>query len=320
MNDLDLMAGFRADAPPPDPAALDAGRDRLMSEAAGRGRSRSRIRLWHLAPVTVTVAAVVIGASLLLRPAGQGAPSSAEATAVLRLAAAGARSEPALAARPDQFVYIHSVQGGATFGFDTVTGVETFTPPDDHERWVWTSVDGTRGAHMRQKSLAPGTAEPGANWEQAFPPCTGGRVTDCDSDVGYPRDLPTDAAAMRDHLYRGPHGNNPADRGAFTMIGDIMRSHYVSPAAAAAMFEAAATIPGVSLVPGAVDTAGRRGVAVSRLENGSRRELIFEEGTYRYLGEREVATAGHSSAPDGTVISYGLRLEVAIVDRTKQMP
>jgi hypothetical protein len=319
MNDLDLMAGFRAGVAPPAPDTLDAARDRLMSEAAGPGRRRVRLRFWHLAPVAVAVAAVVTVSSLLLRPAAPGTPS-AEAAAVLRLAAAGARGEPALAARPDQFVYIHSIQGGATFHFDTANGVETFTPPVERERWDWSSVDGTGGAHIRQKSLEPGKDEPGADWEQAFPPCTTDRVTDCDSDVGYPRDLPTDAAAMREHLYGTPRGDNPADRGAFTTIGDIMRSHYVTPDAAAAMFEAAATIPGVTLAPGAVDTAGRRGVAVSRLESGSRRELIFEEGTYRYLGEREVATADHPAAPEGAVISYRVQLEVAIVDRPEQMP
>jgi hypothetical protein len=320
MNDLDLMAGFRADIAPPGSEALGAARDRLTAEAAAPRRIRPRLRLWHLAPVAVAVAAVVTGTSLLLRPATIGGPSSTEATGVLLRAAAEARKEPALAARPDQFVYMHSIQGGAAFHFDSATGVETWTPPDKHERWDWTSVDGSRGAHLKQRFLDPGTPPPGANWEQAYPPCTPDRVVDCSSEVGYPRDLPTGAAAMRDHLYSGPHGDDPADRGAFTMLGDILRSHYVTPEAVGAMLEAAATVPGVTVVPDVVDMAGRRGIAVSRLEGDSRRELIFEEGTYRYLGEREVATAGHSSAPDGAVISYRAQLEVAIVDRMRQIP
>jgi hypothetical protein len=320
MNDLDLMAGFRTDAPPPSPATLDDARNRLMAEAAGPGRNRSRIRFWHLAPAAVAVAAVVTVTTLLLRPATPGEPSSGDPAAVLRLAAAEARREPALTPRPDQFVYIHSIQAGAGFGFDPATGVETFTPPVERERWDWTSVNGTRGAHMRQKSLEPGKDEPGSDLEEAFPPCTDTRMTDCDAIIGYPRRLPSDAAAMRDHLYPEPHGNHPADKGAFTRIGDLLRSHYLSPATVAAMFEAAATIPDVTLTSGAVDMAGRRGVAVSRVEQGSRRELIFEEGTYRYLGHREVSTAGNPSVPDGTVISFHVRLEVAIVDRLEQMP
>src|SRR5262249_59728378 len=73
----------------------------------------------------------------------------------------------------------------------------------------------------------------------------------------------------------------------------------------AALFRVAAAIPGATVVPHATDAAGRAGIAVARLIQGSTEdnELVFSARTYRLLGERTTLTApGKGVGPAGTVI------------------
>src|SRR5260370_575940 len=63
-------------------------------------------------------------------------------------------------------------------------------------------------------------------------------------------------------------------------VGEALRP----PTLRAAMFEAAAKIPGVSVVQGATDAAGRTGIAVSKVVGPFRYEVIFIPLTYEYMG------------------------------------
>ncbi|WP_250006048.1 hypothetical protein [Actinoplanes sp. M2I2] len=87
------------------------------------------------------------------------------------------------------------------------------------------------------------------------------------------------------------------------------------------MFEAAATIPGTEVVRQA-DLAGRAGVAVSRTDDdGIRHDLIFDAGSHRFLGERQVAVTDRTPPyPKGALIGWTAQLEVAIVDKAGQLP
>lgn len=49
---------------------------------------------------------------------------------------------------------------------------------------------------------------------------------------------------------------------AFITIGDLLRNTIAPPRVAAALYRAAALIPGVTLIPDATDAIGRPGVAV----------------------------------------------------------
>jgi hypothetical protein len=54
----------------------------------------------------------------------------------------------------------------------------------------------------------------------------------------------------------------------------------------AALYRALGKIPGVTIVRGIKDFAGRPGIAVTRIEDGNRIEIILDRKTYRYLGTR----------------------------------
>ncbi len=133
-------------------------------------------------------------------------------------------------------------------------------------------------------------------------------------------DLPTDRDGMRAYLY-SVRTDLPVDQQAFTRVGDLIRGKYLPSASLAAVFEAAGTIPGVTLVPDAVDAAGRRGIAVARTHEGLRRELIFDPTTYAYLGERDIVVESQDDTPPpGTVVTSTARIRTAVVDRPDQLP
>src|SRR5260370_36822724 len=92
--------------------------------------------------------------------------------------------------------------------------------------------------------------------------------------------LPTNPHALLAMIYpveRG-HGPRPAQE-AFVTTGDLLRHTIAPPKVAAALYRAAALIPGVTLVPDATDAIGQHGVAIARIGPGVdrrvREELIF---------------------------------------------
>ena len=134
-----------------------------------------------------------------------------------------------------------------------------------------------------------------------------------------------------------PVGDTVQDR-AFLLIDGMLQT--VQPAEVrAALYQALAKIPGVTVVQGATDAAGRRGVAFARaaaIEGpGSsgwlRLEIILDPNTHRYLGARHVVTRDHFT-PDtpsgskgtrnhkGQVLVSRAQLALAVVDAPCQRP
>ena len=93
-------------------------------------------------------------------------------------------------------------------------------------------------------------------------------------------------------------------------------------ATAAAIYRAAARIPGVTEVDDAVDAAGRHGIAIAREDTrlGLRTEWIFDASTLGYLGERSVLSRDSAMGEAGTVFDTRAVLERAVVDRSGQEP
>ncbi|MFG3661236.1 hypothetical protein [Streptomyces sp. NPDC047706] len=67
------------------------------------------------------------------------------------------------------------------------------------------------------------------------------------------------------------------------------------------------------MVRGVEDSVGREGVAVTRTGDGEREELIFDDETFTFLGERELDAGG-------SVYGTSAVLERAVVDRVGQRP
>jgi hypothetical protein len=323
MNDLDLMEKFRTEVPPPTAAVLADARARMFRAEPRRARKRW---VWSLIPatavgvVTAAVAFTFVGVNPE-QPEQREQQPSTEAAQVLRLAAAEARREPVQPARPDQFVYVESLVawGGAEASANGNLKDAKYIPPVEKNRRIWLSVNGTRDGLLRERATDPrDAADPTSLIHENVPlPVQGTPIP------AYLRDLPTEAKGMRKWLYAGAEsgkgGGNPPDVTAFVKVGDSLREQYIPPASVAAMFEAAATIPGTSVVK-QVDLAGRRGVAVSKVHHATRHDLIFDAASYRFLGEREVAQKDAAPFPAGAVIGWTAQLKVAVVDRAGQLP
>ncbi|WP_405567737.1 CU044_5270 family protein [Streptomyces phaeochromogenes] len=141
-------------------------------------------------------------------------------------------------------------------------------------------------------------------------------------------ELPTDPEGMYRWLYglepgERASGKRAADVGAYEKAATLLTSQLLPPKTAAALYRAAARIPGLFVVNDARDAAGRKGVAVAMKgaslswtpdRVGARSELIFDEKTDKFLGESTVRISGPKNECD--VLDKGDMVEsVAIVDR-----
>jgi hypothetical protein len=327
MNDLKTLYEVGAELDPPVAEPPDRLRGRVLSGMAGQPRRRPAVlprfgrrfagrRLVLVGGLAVALTAGLIAAQTL--SVGDHAPAvNAEAAEVLQFAAVAAQKQPDLAARPGQFVFVETMTAYST---TAVSGGKSTTWIEPKLRQIWLSADGTGDGVLRERPQAGGT------WEETpLPGCRDGRVIrehkgpetvsdKCEPMPAYFGDLPTDTDAMHDYLYKNSHGGNPRHVQAFITVGDLIRENYVRPQAMAALLNAAARIPGATVIRDVVDTAGRHGVAIAQTFHGERTELIFDPNSYAYLGERTVLTK------NGDVTGGAARLRIAIVNRAGQLP
>ncbi|GGR08708.1 CU044_5270 family protein [Streptomyces netropsis] len=333
--------------PPPPVPGLGPDRERLLKEAllreaaltetpGGRTTRASRPPR-RLVPVVVPALACavaiggVVAVNLTDTPGrdtttvhGGGAPGAPEATRLLDRIALAAAGGQRPAVRAGQFVYVESkvahAARSAAGGPAAAAAV--------HTRQVWLSADGRRPGLLREAGRpdAPLGADapvytldgPGATPR----PSTLGKGPSIDNPTHeYVASLPTDPDALlkliRDET-RG--GGRDADQRAFTAIGDLLAETWAPPRVGAALYKAAAKIPGVTVVRAAADAAGREGVAVARTAHGQQTQWVFDRTTYAFLGERTVLTETGEAGPAGTVVGTSAVLTKAAVDRVGETP
>ncbi|ARZ70293.1 hypothetical protein SMD11_4699 [Streptomyces albireticuli] len=234
------------------------------------------------------------------------------AAAVDHISLAAAR-QPVLEPRKDQYVYIESQ---VSFRRSLKAGgkEESWVDPL-HKRQIWMSPDGTKGWLY----------EPGDSF---------GEKKGQDLDDGPHRDsshrhsydamkaLPTDPDALLAKLYPegGKMGDPEADWDAFKESGSMLHEQLAPPETSAALYKAAARIPGVTLVENTTDAKGRPGIAVAFVRGDSRFEWIFDKSTYAYLGQREVLLKETDGMKPGTVVGQTSVVTRAVVDAEKELP
>lgn len=258
------------------------------------GRPRRPVRRIMLAGWTAIGVAAAAAAVLVLAPdkiGGQVPPANAEAAQVLHNAAAAALGLPDVEPRPDQFVYTKSRSG-------------------ESMREAWLSVDGTRDGLIRE--IPAGAVEqipvPGCRDGRAAT-VKGGRVNPrqtepCTPAPAYLPDLPTDADAMLDYLNRSYKGE-PGDSNAMGKdVLALVAENYLRPRSRAALFQAAADLPGLEVVRDVKDGAGRPGIGIAWSSEEKSAVLVFDADTYAFLGMADTLAT----------------LEVAVVDAVGERP
>ncbi|WP_413798721.1 CU044_5270 family protein [Streptomyces iranensis] len=242
---------------------------------------------------------------------GDGARPRETATVLLdRIAGTAAKSD-VKPVRQDQFVYVKSLTAGAEMKEDGSSKLEP-----RHEREVWMS---------QQVKRITKTGETKENGEWGRMAELGG------SPAGVHRptyqwlaSLPTDPDALLKELYRmtEPDEGQEKAQAVFSRIGSFLGETVMPPENAAALYKAAAKIPGVTRKEDAVDAAGRHGVGIARVDKGwgVATEWVFDRDGLTLLGERSYRTTDLGAGKKGDVMEKTAYLKRGIVDHYRQRP
>jgi hypothetical protein len=301
--------------PAPAERELPDGRQRtlkehLMSEIgladsppAGRAATR-RVRRKPAIAIAVAMAAVA-ALALTLLPGNTSGASPAAVRLLAKIATAASRL-PSPQVRDSQFWYIESwvsyqvCQGGSG---------SNCTMEKPHERQIWQSVS--------NQCVTGLVREDGQNTPLTF----SSNYLHCpyrgdvhDPSYRFLQSLPTDPRALLGLIERDMQGQLPRPEEAFTTIGDLIGEAIAPPQVSAALYRAAALIPGVTEVADATDAVGRHGVAVAFTYQGTRTEWIFSKLTLQYLGERDI------NVSNGATVGESAVLQRAFVDHVGQLP
>ncbi|MFJ9583126.1 CU044_5270 family protein [Streptomyces acidicola] len=286
--------------------------------------TRPRLRLLRPA-VWVPAAALALAGALTVglvtnMDSGYGVePSDSETAVVLldRIADVAAKTE-ATPVRDDQLVYIKSLDAGAECQEDG-----SCEPGRLSEREAWWSQE---PGPVKQPALfyEGGGYSP---LRELLPPGSPGTPAGIDRPTyQWLASLPTDPDQLLDELYRLTKEGVQEDgkeeaQVVFDKIGELL-GNVMPPRTAAALYEAAAKIPGVKRVEDAVDPAGRHGVGIRRVDKRSSwaTEWIFDRDTLAYLGERTYLTKDSQTGKKGTVLGESAILKRAVVDQYRERP
>lgn len=332
MDELQLLRRASDDVAPVSDEALARGRAALFGAVDGelhpdaaanaaaeqRAVGRRRARRWGVGTLAgalaVGAAATLVMADVVGLAGWRGGASPA-AAAVLEDAALAAIevSDPTLA--PGQFLMVETdaVYSGST---ETAAGPSSWLQSQDHvlyvpvdrtDDWVWVRAPGEVVETFGPASdVAYDIVEQTASEEELLR-APGGTFYGGESLVSADEldSLPRDPHRLLNHIYRATMGAGPSPDGeALVYIADRLRSGVVSAELRAALYEAAALIPGVEIIDEQANLDGRVGVSIGRDEgvNGIRQEIIIDRETGELIGERQVLLRESSGMPAGTMI------------------
>ncbi|MGY1495130.1 CU044_5270 family protein [Streptomyces sp. QTS52] len=253
--------------------------------ASPRSRESAPRRRFAMIGVPLATAAAVATA-VVVGSVGSGTPTTdQEAVDLLNRIATVAAAKKSVTVRDDQYIYVN-IQGSLE-----ITDVED-SGTQIYRRSNWTAVNGKRSGLARITVLSgpnlPGSRTPKGVAEDM-------RLS-ADPNVTTYRELealPTDPDALLKKIYDDTKDKDSINRGAaLEMIGDMLADATLLPEVDAALYRAAARIPGVSVVEKAKDIAGRPGIGLS-FKDGDRHDTwVFDEQSLNYLGSDEVALLG----------------------------
>jgi hypothetical protein len=315
MDEISMFTALRP--PPPDDTEAIRERARARLDAALRQahpgavrparRQRSRRRLGVLAAGAVAAAAGIAVAVPAVLPGNTSGASPAAARLLAKIATAAAR-QPGPRVRDSQFWYIKSWVAYQVCTYQR-SGTFKCVLEKPHERQTWASVSNECVTGLLREYGQDTRLVFSSNYLHC--PYRGGVH---DPTYRFLQSLPTDPHALLGLIEQEMQGQLPRPEEAFTTIGDLLREAIAPPRVSAALYRAAALIPGVTVVAHATDAIGRHGVAVAFTYQGVRSEWIFSKQTLQYIGERDINIA------TGTTTGEDAVLQRAFVNHAGQVP
>jgi hypothetical protein len=258
-------------------------------------------RVIQLAAVAAVIAAVI--ATVALIPLGSTSGPTPAVAAALRQLAQIAANGPSLVPAPGQYLYTRSEGRDAAFGGDGSGPAKECITYSTGQRRLWV---GANGSGLLREQSGPNSFTSAR--DRAV--CASMRMTrasgagtsnlwfaaDC-FQLGPARNmsaLSTDPRTLLGQMRRLDGGPRDAAED-FVHIGDFLRETDASPALRAALYRAAALIPGIQLLGTVRDHIGRSGLGVALEHDHVRNELIFNHQTAALMAEQSTGNSPGSN-------------------------
>lgn len=324
MDEITLLRKIRDDnAGTPADATIEAGREKLLQRIAPApavselsARRPRGTRVWLTSAAAAAVVAGLIGGDVI-GLAGWRGGATAQAAEVLNAAAQTAITTVDPAVNPGQYLKIQSTNVWSTQSVETdgssyewldTEKSEMYIPADRSGEWVWhrsgrvptTFFDAKAEEYVRQQNTQPNP--------ELLRGANGAFYGSPDSFAPDMSALPRDPYRLLNSIYKQTLGKGQSvDGAALVFIADLLRTGVAPADLRAALYKAAAMIPGVTITEGQANLDGRTGVAIGRLEEGlskMRQEIIIDPQTGVLIGEREIITQPLGSIPAGTAVTW----------------
>jgi hypothetical protein len=337
MDELTLLRATRSDVTAPSADVLSSGEralfEKIGSEAepatsARPSARRSTIRWTGIGALGAATLVAALVLSNVVGGAGWRGGADPAAASALSDAALATISTADAAVGPGQYLLVNTkaVNGASTDGISylAVSDSQLYVPADREDEWVWDrsasapyQTFGTESARVAEADLASRVAEWGEGRELLRAPGGGFYGSPSAVSEGALADLPRDPTRLLNYIYRVTLGTGQSPDGeALVYIADRLRSGIVPADLRAALYRAAALIPGVEIVEKQATLDGRTGVAIGRVETGSdtRQDIIIDPATGLLIGERQVQLKAGNGYPAGTTVSF-TSIATSVVDQ-----
>jgi RNA polymerase sigma-70 factor (ECF subfamily) len=337
MNELTLLQSMRDKTPVATDAAVEDGRRKLLhrivptapiAQPPRRRKTAKRIGLVTLAAAAV-VAALVAGD--VLGPTGWRGAATAQAAQVLNDAAQTTIHTADPVVKPGQYLKISSSNRWGSFSTDEngkefqwldTENMTMYIPANRNDEWVWERSGriptvffdeaSKKHAQSLQYDKPKAYVLRGAN---------GAFYGSAPDQSGFPSpeylaSFPRDPHKLLNNIFKKTLGQGQSvDGEALVFIADLLRTGMVPGDLRAALYKAAALIPGVTVTDGQTTLNGRKGIAIGRVEEvlHTRQDIIIDPKTGLLIGERQVLTQAQGSMPAGTAITL-TTIETSVSD------
>ncbi|MEV6157230.1 CU044_5270 family protein [Nonomuraea sp. NPDC052129] len=295
MDEMEQLGRLWAEVPEATERELAGSRAALVSRF-DRPRRRWRTVLPVRRVALVGAMAVTLTAGILVTEVGLGgsdprtpgylvAAPPADAKALLNLAARAAADQPDMVPPRGQYVHTKMLAQRGYYSADKSGRIKYSKVMVREERWE--AADVGKPWLSREQALSATDSVPRREWDYGVEDIVSEPAA-CPGEPAYARlgVWPTDPAQVRAKLV-AKEGEAPLR--VWSSLKVLVMESVVRPSLSAALYQVAASLDGIVLIPDAVDAAGRPGLAVAMDEgDGTRSELIFDRQTYHYLGERTV--------------------------------
>ncbi|MFI5677321.1 CU044_5270 family protein [Streptomyces cellulosae] len=252
-----------------------------IATAPGR-RARAPRRRFAVIAVPLATAAAVVAAVLAGAVGTKTATTDADAVDLLNRIAEVAAAKKSVPVRGDQYIYVRT-QGSMKFSEKDIRILREAS---------WTAVDG-KGAGLRRVTVLVGPPFRPRDPFSSYSKGTHDMRLSPDPNVTTFRDLqalPTDPDSLLEKIYAGTKGEGQTrESAALEKIGDMLPDATLLPELDAALYRAAAKIPGVSVVTDAKDYTGRPGIGLSFKERDGRTVWVFDKKSLDFLGSADEA-------------------------------